>query len=198
MNTVWRPFIRKFMVVYVDDILVYSQGEVSHPEHLTQVFQVLREQALYAKFEKVWALYFSSYFPCYVVFGEGIQVDESEIKAIKSWSILTIITKVRSFYWMAPLYRQFIKDFSSSMPPLTECMKKGSFYCQGGSLRNLSQLLWRQQDLWDNKGALLLAQNGWGCPQGNLKVCYMSYAQESLSRRPLHCSSSSFNALGWY
>ena len=84
MNEVLRPFVGKFVVVYCDDILVYSQDEVSHMEHLTHVFQVLRQQALYAKLEKCELLTPQVIFLSYVVFGERIQVHKSKIESIKS------------------------------------------------------------------------------------------------------------------
>jgi len=127
MNEVLGPFIEKFVVVYLDDILVYSQGEASYVKYLTQVFQVLRQQALCADLEKCELFTPHVIFLGYVVCGEEIQVDESKIEAIKSWPIPTTIMEVRSFHGLASFYHLFIKDFSSIMVPLTECINKGSF-----------------------------------------------------------------------
>ena len=127
MNEVLRPFIRKFTVVYFDDILVYSRDEASHVEHLSQVFHVLKQQKLYAKLEKCELFTPQVIFLGYVVSNERIQVDESKVEAIKSWPTSTSIIKVRSFHGSSSFYHWFIKDFSSIMAPLTEFMKKGSF-----------------------------------------------------------------------
>jgi len=129
MNEVLRLFIRKLVVLYFDDILVYNLDEASHAKHLTQVFQVLRQQALYVYMVNMRSSssLLLKLFRSYVVSGDGIQVDESKIKAIKNWLIPTIITEVHSFHEFSSFYHRFIKDFSSIMAHLTSCMKKGSF-----------------------------------------------------------------------
>jgi len=116
----------KFIVAYFDDFLVSSQDETSHMEHLSQVFQVLRQQALHAKLEKYELFTPQVVFLRYVISGEGIQLVETKVKGIKSWRIPATITEVLSFHGLTSFYRWFIKDFSS-MAPLTECMKKGTF-----------------------------------------------------------------------
>jgi len=83
MNEVSRPFIGKFVVMYFDDILVYSHDETSHVEHLSQVFQVLRQQKLHAKLEKCELFTPQVVFLGYVMSSEGIQI-ESKVEAIKS------------------------------------------------------------------------------------------------------------------
>ena len=127
MNEVLKPFIGRFVVVYFDDILVYSRSEEEHVEHLRQVFVVLREQKLYAKFEKCEFFADRIIFLGYVISKEGIMVDESKVEAIKSWPEPTSITEVRSFHGLASFYRRFVPNFSSIMAPITECIKKGQF-----------------------------------------------------------------------
>ena len=120
MNELLRTFIGNFVMVYFEDILVYSCDETSHVEHLSKVFQVLRQQKLYAKLEKCQLFTSQVVFLSYVMFGEGIQVHESKVEAIKSWPTLTPITKVRSFHGLVSFYYWIIKDFNSIMTLLTE------------------------------------------------------------------------------
>ena len=127
MNEVLKPFLGKFVVVYFDDILVYSTCEESHIEHLRQVCEVLRIQKLYAKLEKCELFMKKVVFLGYVVSGEGIQVDQTKVEAIQSWPTPGSITEVRSFHGLASFYRRFVPNFSTIMAPVTECMKKGSF-----------------------------------------------------------------------
>ena len=111
------------MVVYFDDILVYSWNERDHKEHLRHVFQFLREQKLYAKMEKCEVFTSQHTFLGYVVSAKGIQVDPSKVEAIQTWPVPKSITEVQSFHGLASFYRRFIKDFSSLLAPITECLK---------------------------------------------------------------------------
>jgi len=113
-------------VVYFEDILMYSRDKASHMEHLSQMFQVLRQQKLYTKLEKCELFTPQVIFFCHLMSSEGIQVDEFKVEAMKSWSTPTSITEVLSFHRLASFYRRFMKDFSSIMAPLTKCMKKGN------------------------------------------------------------------------
>ena len=122
MNEVLKPFLGRFVVVYFDDILVYSKGEEDHLQHLKQVFDVLREKKLYAKLENCDFLTPSIVFLGYVVSKDGIMVDQSKVEAIKSWPQPKSITEVRSFHGLASFYRRFVPNFSTIMTPITECL----------------------------------------------------------------------------
>ena len=124
MNHVLRAFIGKFVVVYFDDILVYSKNLNEHIEHLRCVFSVLKSEKLYANFKKCTFCMEKVVFLGYVVSTEGIEVDEEKVKAIREWPTPKGITEVRSFHGLASFYRRFVKDFSTLAAPLTEIIKK--------------------------------------------------------------------------
>ena len=129
INEVLKPYIGLFVVVYFDDILVYSKTEQDHVQQLKQVFSTLKEQKLYGKLKKCEFFVPRVVFLGYVVSCDGIQVYETKVEAIRTWPIPTSVTVVRSFHGLASFYRRFIKDSSTVMAPLTECMKKASFSC---------------------------------------------------------------------
>ncbi|XP_057543321.1 uncharacterized protein LOC130821549 [Amaranthus tricolor] len=127
MNEVLRPFLGRFIVVYLDDILMYSRSVEEHLDHLKQLFQTLREQRLFGKLEKCSFLLTEVYFLGFIVGRQGVQVDPSKIEAIKTWPVPTSITQVRSFHGLASFYRRFIKGFSTIMAPITDCTKGNTF-----------------------------------------------------------------------
>ena len=118
MNHVLRDFIGKFVVVYFDDILIYSHNEHEHIDHIRQVLQVLRENKLFGNLEKCTFCKDKDIFLGYVVSKHGIEVDESKIEAIKNWPIPMNVSQVRSFNGLAGFYRRFVKDFSTIAVPL--------------------------------------------------------------------------------
>ncbi|CAO2827817.1 unnamed protein product [Amaranthus hypochondriacus] len=127
MNEVLRPYLGRFIVVYLDDILVYSKRVDEHLDHLRQLFEVLRKQQLYGKLEKCSFLLHEVPFLGYVVGRQGVKVDPSKVEAIRTWPTLTTITQLRSFHGLASFYRRFIKNFRTVMSPITDCTKKGVF-----------------------------------------------------------------------
>ena len=124
MNHVLRAFIGKFVVVYFDDILVYSKSLDEHVEHLRCVLAVLRNEKLYANFHKSTFCMEKVVFLGFVISGKGIEVDEEKVKAIKEWPMPKSITEVRRFHGLSSFYRRFVKDFSIIAAPLTEIVKK--------------------------------------------------------------------------
>jgi Reverse transcriptase (RNA-dependent DNA polymerase) len=119
MNLVFKSFISRFLVVYFDDILVYSTSESEHLEHLRQVFKALAEQKLYINLKKCEFLTSSLVFLGYVVSAKSIHVDPSKVDAIVSWPTPANIHDVRSFHGLTSFYRRFIRDFSTLVSPIT-------------------------------------------------------------------------------
>ena len=124
MNHVLRDFIGKFVVVYFDDILIYSKNLDDHLEHLTSVLSVLRKEKLFANLKKCTFCTNHVVFLGYMVSSQGISVDEEKVKAIQDWPTPKNVSEVRSFHGLASFYRRFVKNFSTLASPLTEVIKK--------------------------------------------------------------------------
>ena len=109
MNRVFRPYLDQFVVVFIDDILVYSRDEQKHEQYLKIVLQTLRKKRLYAKLSKCdfWLKEVS--FLGHIVSAEGIRVDPAKIEAMVNWKPLQSVTEVRSFLGLSRCYRRFVK-----------------------------------------------------------------------------------------
>ena len=141
MNHVLRALIGRFVVVYFDDILIYSKTMKEHVEHLRQVLDVLRKENLYANYKKCSFGVDNLIFLGFVVTSHGIQVDEEKVKAIKEWPTPKTIGEVRSFHGLAGFYRRFVRDFSIIAAPLTEVIKKNVGFTWGQAQEDAFQLL---------------------------------------------------------
>ena len=124
MNRVFKDFLDKFVIVFIDDILVYSSTEEEHEHHLRLVLQRLREHRLYAKFSKCEFWLPQVAFLGHVVGKDGILVDPSKIEAVKNWPRPASVSEVRSFLGLAGYYRRFVEGFSKIAVPLTALTKK--------------------------------------------------------------------------
>ena len=124
MNHALRAFIGRFVVIYFDDILVYSKNLDELIDHSHCVLAILRKEKLYANLKKCSFCMDKVVFLDYVVSKKGIEVDEEKAKTITEWPTPKSITKVRSFHGFASFYCQFVKDFSTLAAPLTEIIKK--------------------------------------------------------------------------
>ncbi|XP_070023037.1 uncharacterized mitochondrial protein AtMg00860-like [Nicotiana sylvestris] len=125
-NNVFQPYLDLFVIVFIDDIMVYYRSHEKHAQHLRVVLQLLREEKLYAKFSKceLWLTLVA--FLGHVVSSEGIQVDLKKIKAVKSWPRPSSATEIRSFLGLASYYRHFVQGFSSIASPSTKLTQKGA------------------------------------------------------------------------
>jgi hypothetical protein len=131
MNEVLRTFTGKFVVIYFDDILIYSKSMDEHMNHLRALFNALRDARLFGNLEKCTFCMDWVSFLGYIVTPQGIEVDEMKNEAIKSWPLPQSITQVRSFLRLAWFYRRFIKDFSTIAVLLHELTKKGVLFHWG-------------------------------------------------------------------
>ncbi|XP_070008549.1 uncharacterized protein [Nicotiana sylvestris] len=124
INRGFKPVLDRFVIVFIDDILVYSRSQEEHANHLRIVLQTLLENELYAKFSKCEFWLESVAFLGHVVSREGIKVDPQKIEAVKSWPRLTTPMEIRSFLGLAGYDRQFVEGFSTLASPLTKLTQK--------------------------------------------------------------------------
>jgi hypothetical protein len=128
MNSVFMPELDKFIVVFIDDILVYSKSTKDHEEHLRVVLQRLRDHQLYTKFSKCEFWIDEVPFLDHMISSEGIVVDPSKVCDVLNWEPPNSVHQVRSFHGLAGYYRRFIPNFSKISKPITELLKNGAKY----------------------------------------------------------------------
>ncbi|KAJ9544814.1 hypothetical protein OSB04_024521 [Centaurea solstitialis] len=131
MNRVCRPMLDRSVIVFIDDILIYSKSREEHVVHLREVLEVLRRERLYAKFSKCAFWLQEVQFLGHIVNREGIKVDPAKIEAVMNWEVPKAPTEIRSFLGLAGYYRRFIQDFSKIAVPLTRLTKKSESYIWG-------------------------------------------------------------------
>jgi ribonuclease HI len=124
MNKVFMEELDRFVVVFIDDILIYSKSAEEHGQHLRVVLGKLRSNRLYAKFSKCefWMQRVS--YLGHVLTVEGVEVDPEKVKAVSEWKQPTSVTKIKSFLGLAGYYRRFIEGFSKLARPMTELLRK--------------------------------------------------------------------------
>ena len=131
MNRVCRPMLDRSVIVFIDDILVYSRSREQHEEHLREILGVLRLERLYAKFYKCEFWSREVQFLGHLVNQNGILVDPAKIEAAMRWEVPRSPTEIRSFLGLAGYYQRFIKDFSKIVVPLTKMTRKGVAFSWG-------------------------------------------------------------------
>jgi hypothetical protein len=131
INSVFMPELDMFMVVFIDDILVYSRNEEEHASHLHVVLQRLRERRLYAKLSKCDFWLKEIKFLGHIISQAGITVDPDKVQEVMNWKPPTTVCQIRSFLGLAGYYQRFIPDFSRIVKPMTELLKKGAKFDWG-------------------------------------------------------------------
>ncbi|GJV29434.1 retrovirus-related pol polyprotein from transposon TNT 1-94 [Tanacetum coccineum] len=131
MNRVCRPYLHKFVIVFIDGILIYSKTQEKHEVHLRLVLELLKEEKLYAKFSKCEFWLREIQFPGHVINGDGIHVDPSKIEAVKNWEAPRTPSEVRSFLGLAGYYHRFIENFYKIAKSLTILTQKSKMFDWG-------------------------------------------------------------------
>ncbi|XP_073224841.1 uncharacterized protein [Cicer arietinum] len=128
MNRIFHPFLDKFVVVFIDDTLIYSKSLKEHEVHLRQVLQVLKDKRLYANLGKCEFWLEEVKFLGHFISKEGIAVDPTKVEAVVAWKQPQTVTEIRSFLGLAGYYRRFIEDFAKIAAPLTQLTRKNHIY----------------------------------------------------------------------
>ncbi|CAL1409480.1 unnamed protein product [Linum trigynum] len=128
MNRVLHEYLDKFVIVFIDDILIYSKSGQEHEEHLRRVLQKLKEEELYAKFSKCDFWLEEIMFLGHMVSGRGVEVDPKKIEAVMNWAPPKNVSEVRSFLGLAGYYRRFVEGFASIAKPITQLLQKGKAF----------------------------------------------------------------------
>ena len=125
MNYILHSFIGKFVVVCFDDILIYSKDEEEHLSHLREVLLALQANKLYINLKKCSFMTSHLLFLGFIMGKDGIRVDETKVKPIRECPAPKTVREVQSFHGLATFYKRFIREFSTIMAPITDCLKKG-------------------------------------------------------------------------
>jgi hypothetical protein len=127
MNDVFRPWLRKFVLVFFDDILVYSNDWQTHLSHLEEVLKVLQGHGLVANKKKCLFAQTTVEYLGHLISGEGVAVDPNKVVSVTNWPKPKNVKGVRGFLGLTGYYRKFIKDYGKIAKPLTELTKKDAF-----------------------------------------------------------------------
>lgn len=127
MNTVLRPFLRKFVLVFFDDILIYSPSWSSHLQHINAVLSALRDHQLRLKCTKCSFAQPSVTYLGHVISADGVAMDQDKVAAVTTWPQPRSVRGLRGFLGLAGYYRRFIEDYGVIAAPLTQLLKRDGF-----------------------------------------------------------------------
>ncbi|GJT21156.1 putative reverse transcriptase domain-containing protein [Tanacetum coccineum] len=174
MNRVCKPYLDKFVIVFIDDILIYSKNKQEHEEHLKLILELLKKEELYAKFSKCEFWIPNVQFLGHVINSEGIHVNPAKIESIKDWASTKSPTEIHQFLSLVGYYRRFIEGAPILALPegsedfIAYCdASKNIVYCDA-SIKGLGAVLMQREKVWNLPKQILDAQTEAWKP-GNIK-----------------------------
>ncbi|GKA82397.1 putative reverse transcriptase domain-containing protein [Tanacetum coccineum] len=141
MNWVCKPYLDKFVIVFINDILIYSKSKEEHEEHLKLILELLKKEELYAKFSKCDFWLPNVQFLGHLIDSEGIRLDHAKIESIKDWASPKTPIEIRQFLGLVGYYRRFIESFSKIAKPMTKLTQKNVKFEWGEKEEAAFQLL---------------------------------------------------------
>jgi hypothetical protein len=127
MNYILKPFLRKFVLVFLDDILTYNSSMADHVHHIQEVLDQLREHKIYLKASKCSFAQQSLDYLGHIISGKGVNIDPSKIEAMLKWPTPTSFTELRAFLGLIGYYRIFVRGYSLLTEPMTNLLRQKEF-----------------------------------------------------------------------
>ena len=140
MNSVFKPYLRKFVLVFFDDILIYSPTIEEHLKHLKLAFELLKANQLYVKLSKCNFCQPSLEYLGHIVSAEGVAADPSQVEAMVTWPQPRNVRSLRGFLGLTGYYRKFVRNYGVIAKPLTQLLKKNQFVWNEGGEKAFKQL----------------------------------------------------------
>nr|GEZ57480.1 putative reverse transcriptase domain-containing protein [Tanacetum cinerariifolium] len=141
MNQVCKPYLDKFVIIFIDDILIYSKNKREHEEHLKLILELLKKEELYVKFSKCKFWISKVEFLRHVIYSKGIHVDPTKIESIKDWASPKSPTEIRQFLGLADYYKRIIEGFSKITNSMTKMTQKNVKFDWGEKEEAVFQLI---------------------------------------------------------